>query len=107
MYIGNKLKALRTAKGMTQKNLSEQCNISCSFLNDIEKERSNPSFENLLKICEVLGVDITYFFNSLNDTVENTIYSEIQSYLIQVKNWHESDQLELLHYLKAKTISKQ
>lgn len=107
MYIGNKLKSLRTAKGMTQKTLSEQCNISCSFLNDIEKERSNPSFENLLKICEVLGVDITYFFNSLNDTDENTIYSEIQSYLIQVKNWHENDQLELLHYLKAKTISKQ
>lgn len=105
MYIGNKLKSLRISKGLTQKYLAEQCGISSSFLNDIEKERSNPSFEKLQRICEILNVEPTYFFTqSVID--ENSIYSQIQTYIIDVKNWNENDQLELLHYLKAKSISK-
>ncbi|MGX8852942.1 helix-turn-helix domain-containing protein [Amedibacillus sp. YH-ame10] len=108
MRIGGKIKALRKQKGISQKSLAEQSNISYSFLSDIEKERSNPSFDKLQRICSALNVDSSYFLGSTkNEEKGSKTYQDILSYMNEVKTWSENDQLELLHYLKIKSISKQ
>ena len=45
MHIGGKIKDLRKQRGLSQKELASSIGISASFLSDIEKERSNPSFD--------------------------------------------------------------
>lgn len=107
MRIGGKIKALRKQKGISQKSLAEQSNISYSFLSDIEKERSNPSFDKLQRICSVLNVDSSYFLGStINEGAGSETYNDILTYMNEVKTWNENEQLELLHYLKVKSISK-
>lgn len=108
MRIGGKIKTLRKQKGISQKSLAEQADISYSFMSDIEKGKSNPSFDKLQRICSVLNVDYSYILGStINSEEEGKIYHDILSYINEVKSWSENDQLELLHYLKIKSISKQ
>lgn len=108
MRIGGKIKKLRKQKGISQKSLAEQADISYSFMSDIENGKSNPSFDKLQRICSVLNVDFSYFLGSTVNTEEDSkIYHDILSYINEVRLWSEDDQLELLHYLKIKSISKQ
>lgn len=106
MHIGSKLKVLRKQRGFTQKQLAELTDISPSFLTDIEKERSNPSFDKLKKLCSVLKVSPNYFIDHPDDDNNSELFNNIQSLMENVKCWNEEDQKELYSYLKAKILSK-
>jgi len=55
----DKIKEVREAKGMSRYKLSQITGIHQSTLKRYEdKEIKKISFENLLKICEALGIDI-------------------------------------------------
>lgn len=43
-------------KGMTQKDFSEQTEISQSTISDWKRKKTNPSADKILKICEVLQI---------------------------------------------------
>lgn len=107
MQIGNKLKSIRKKKGISQKELAIQTGISPSFLSDIEKGRSNPSYQNLQKICHVLDLQPSYFIADETSSKNTELYNMILEIIADVKTWDISDQQELYSYLKAKQISKQ
>lgn len=48
----------RIEKGLSQYKLGELVGIRQSTINHIEKGRRHPSFELLLKICEVLEIPL-------------------------------------------------
>lgn len=48
----------RMEKGLSQYKLAQLVGIQQSTINHIEKGRRNPSFESLLKICEVLEIPL-------------------------------------------------
>lgn len=54
----------RIKKGYSQYKLAQLVGIQQSAINHIEKGRRNPSFELLLKICEVLDISL---FGEEND----------------------------------------
>lgn len=58
--IGNNIKKLRNQKGLTQKELAEKCNLSRSYLADLERDRYNPSLESLKLIANSLGVSLSF-----------------------------------------------
>ncbi|MCK8825977.1 helix-turn-helix domain-containing protein [Fuchsiella alkaliacetigena] len=60
MDIGKRIKKLRKEKNWTFKELNKETGISISFLNNIEKGRSNPSIDNLEKIADAFEVTIAY-----------------------------------------------
>jgi len=57
--IGNNIRKLRKQKGFTQKELAEKCNLSRSYLADLERGRYNPSLESLKLIANSLNVNIS------------------------------------------------
>lgn len=60
--IGDKVKALRTARGWTLKELSDSTSISVSHLNAIEHAtRPNPSFQYIARIAAAFEVPLTTF----------------------------------------------
>lgn len=63
MDIGARLKALRTAKKITIKALSEATGLSVGFISNIERDVNNPTINSLMKICDALGVDLQTFFS--------------------------------------------
>src|SRR5580704_2247968 len=57
---GDRIRAIRDARGLTQDQLAEDANISKSFFSEVENNHRNISSENLLRIANVLGASIDY-----------------------------------------------
>ena len=56
--IGKQIKERRTTLGITQQDLSELAGISPNTLYKIERGQANPSLRVLVKIAEVLGMEL-------------------------------------------------
>ncbi len=63
MNIGSKVRKLRLAKGYTQEELAERCDLSRSFISQLESDSVSPSVETLDRILKVLGTNLKNFFS--------------------------------------------
>jgi transcriptional regulator with XRE-family HTH domain len=57
--IGMKLKALRTAKGMSQTALAKKAKITREYVNKLEAGRYDPTVGVLQRLAKALGVPVT------------------------------------------------
>ena len=71
MDIGSAIKAVRTRKNITQKDLASKCNISAIALCSIEKNASFPSKDTINKICDALEIPVSYllFFSITEEDI--------------------------------------
>lgn len=53
---------LRKARGWSQEALGERAELSYKFVGEIERGLVNPSLDSLVKISNVLGVEIAELF---------------------------------------------
>jgi transcriptional regulator with XRE-family HTH domain len=58
-HIGKQIKERRDSLRITQVELSELADISPNTLYKIERGQANPSLKILLKITEILGLEIS------------------------------------------------
>jgi len=63
MKLGSKLKRLRLTRGYTQEELADRCDLSRSFISQLESDKVSPSVETLERILRVLGTDLKHFFS--------------------------------------------
>ena len=77
--FGKRLRELRTAKGFTQEAVAELIAIKPENYSRIENGLSFPKPENIMKISQVLGVEIAelFQFNHINN-YENILRSIIE-----------------------------
>ena len=54
------MKSRRKALSLSQQDLAEMAGIGLSTIKDIERGQGNPSLDTILKILEVLGVEIIF-----------------------------------------------
>ncbi len=59
VYIGDKLKELRTRKLLTQEELAEKAGISPATVVNIERNNQEPHFRTIRKLAKSLDVDPT------------------------------------------------
>jgi transcriptional regulator with XRE-family HTH domain len=64
--IGQKIKALRSAKGLTLKEVSEQTDLSVGFLSMLENGRTTTALMTLKRIADALNENISTFFTGDN-----------------------------------------
>jgi transcriptional regulator with XRE-family HTH domain len=57
---GDRIRAIREARGMTQDQLAADADISKGFLSEVENNKRNISSEDLLRIANVLGASVDY-----------------------------------------------
>jgi transcriptional regulator with XRE-family HTH domain len=55
--LGERLKALRKAKGWTQQELADKAGLTPAFLSYLENGSRSGSLESLLKLAEALGTE--------------------------------------------------
>lgn len=60
MILGEKLKSLRLAKKMSQKELAERIGIAKSVISFYESGDRFPSYEVLIKIAQIFNVTTDY-----------------------------------------------
>jgi transcriptional regulator with XRE-family HTH domain len=56
--IGNNVKKIRTAKGMSQESLAHECGFYRTYINLVESNRRLPSSFSLYKLARGLGVSV-------------------------------------------------
>lgn len=102
---GDRIKDIRTKKGMTQDQLCEKAHISKGFLSDIENDKRNIGSQKLLEIANALGASVDYLLKGK----ESTEYSTSQEVTIppdlsraaEELNLSYSETLELLSAHKS------
>ena len=69
--VGDEIRAVRKARGITLKQLSEQVGCSAAYLSRIERGDARLSTDLLTAISEVLNVDPKWFFPSRSGSKPN------------------------------------
>jgi transcriptional regulator with XRE-family HTH domain len=65
--VGQRIRDLRAEKGWTLKELASKCELSTSFLSQVERGLSSVSITSLHVICQALGMTLGEFFRQLGD----------------------------------------
>lgn len=74
MNIGNKIKELRIAKGLTQEELAARSELSKGFISQLERDLTSPSIATLIDILQCLGTNLNDFFSEQPD--EQIVFHE-------------------------------
>jgi len=75
MKIGEELRKLRRYRGLTLSQVSEQTDLSVSFLSDVERGKTNPSLDTLQKLSEFYGVAVNDIMKGAeSDVVSQKVY---------------------------------
>lgn len=68
MNLGNTISELREKKGLKQKELAEECNITQAYLSQIEHNKKEPNLSILKTISKVLDIPLpVIFFLSIDE----------------------------------------
>ena len=65
LEIGQMIKARRKSVGITQPHLAELAGISINTLYKMERGEANPTLETIIKIAEVLGMELVLLIKKL------------------------------------------
>ncbi len=68
--IGERIRELRRIKGYTQDNMATDLEITAGAYAKIERGETDPSATRLVKIAEILEVDVTSFFKETPTTTK-------------------------------------
>lgn len=79
MDIGNKIRQLRTQKGLTLEELASRSELTKGFLSQLERNLTSPSIDSLNDILEALGTSLAEFFKEDRD--EQFIFREADSFV--------------------------
>lgn len=83
--IGEKVKKIRTEKGLSLSELAERAGVAKSYLSSIERSiQSNPSIQFLEKIAAVLGISVESLIHETNhDEIDSEMLDEEWTNLIR------------------------
>ena len=73
MEIGDKLRRMRIQRGLTQGELADRCELSKSFISQVERDLASPSIATLTDLLECLGSSLPEFFSEHPE--EKTVFT--------------------------------
>ena len=78
--LGQRIRAERTARKMTQEELADRSELSKGFISQLERNLTSPSITTLMDILQCLGTSIGEFFNEAPD--EQIVFGK-QDYFVK------------------------
>lgn len=69
--IGKVIQEIRKSNEDTQEKLAEKIDVSVRYISDIEQDRAKPSYEILVKFCNLYGIGMNQIFNNYLRVKEN------------------------------------
>lgn len=97
--IGERIKELRTEKGLSQEQLALSSGITTTYLGLLERNQKNPTIKIIVQLCNVLNISIKDFFSDAqNSSPEiDTLTAKI---LYQIINRSDDEKKILLQIIK-------
>jgi len=97
MKLYEKIKNLRTSKGLSQAELAEKIELSHGHITRLETGKFNPSIEVLKKIADLFDVTTDFLLNeNVDNTYDNGIQNEPLSNKIKMISTLEPKQQEAI-----------
>ncbi|OHD17315.1 MAG: XRE family transcriptional regulator [Spirochaetes bacterium GWD1_27_9] len=122
--FGDKIREIREKKKITLKEVAEKAFVSESLISQIERNKVSPAIDTLLKIAEIIDIDLEYLFSDFKRTksvsivknderkkiiIEGISYEQIsktvgsnndydiEAYFLEIKPEHEKGSKEYGH----------
>lgn len=84
--LGTKLKKLRTRQGLSQTELARQVGVTPSNISQVESNLIYPSLPALMRISEILSVNISLFFQDSDDQDRKVVFPSSEAVEVQLPN---------------------
>lgn len=79
--IGKNLQRIRKSYGYTQERLAEEIEVSIRYVSDMEQDRAKPSYEVLIRICNLYKIGLNQIFSGyLTNTSNKTLEYSLSGY---------------------------
>ncbi|MBO8128787.1 MAG: repressor LexA [Peptococcaceae bacterium] len=73
MQVGEIIKQVRSAQGLSQRALARSSGLSPQYISDIEKGRAKPSLNSLEKMAAALQIPVAHLLRSKDTTTEEVV----------------------------------
>lgn len=83
LAIGDKIRALRRSRGMTQTELGRHIGVGTSAVGMYEQNRREPDNSTLLRLCEAFSVGTDYFLREEGARDVSSLLSTLRGELMQ------------------------
>lgn len=101
--LGQRIRDVRKAKGLSLQKLSNQCGLSVSYLSQIERNNFSPSIGAVHKIAKALDVGFTFFFSG-----DPHIIDEEKDYVVRSeRRWSLSWDEKMADQLLSPNLGRQ
>ena len=94
--IGTNLREIRKSHGYTQEKLSEAIGCSPRYISDVEQNRAKPSYEALIKICNVYNIGLDEIFSKY---LKITKRKDVNYELTGFEALNEEDKQTIIHLI--------
>ena len=79
--IGKIIQQIRKSNGYTQEKLAEAIEVSVRYISDIEQDRAKPSYEILIRICNLFKISLDQIFSEYISIRDNkTLEYQLSGY---------------------------
>ena len=89
--LGKRLKEFRTKRGLSQTELGKLVDVTPSTISQVESNLIYPSLPALLKMAEVLAIELSSFFRESVDTTNRMIFPSGEAMDIKLPNLSEGN----------------
>jgi transcriptional regulator with XRE-family HTH domain len=84
MDLGMRLKELRTKRGLSQKELADLVGVTPSTISQVESNLIYPSLPALLKMAEILSVQMSFFFQEKTETTGRIVFPSEEGVTVRI-----------------------
>lgn len=87
-HVGERIRALRLAKGMTLQQVAAQTGLTASFLSQMERNLSGVTLSSLVSVSKALGVALREIVTQPPQVTPDTHQGERQEYSVENVSLH-------------------
>lgn len=73
MKIGDALRQIREARGLSLRELSQKSGLSASFIGQIERDETSPSVRSLKALTDALGIKMADLFDGIEQKASSPV----------------------------------
>lgn len=103
--VGDRVRAIRKAKGLTQQQLAEQSNLDDAYIGAVERGERNFTIDTLEKINKALKVHPTEFFRNDADIneIEVARRQATDEFIAMLSNL-KSEQIDIIRRINKELV---
>lgn len=103
--VGERIRAIRKAKGLTQLQLAELSNLDDAYIGAVERGERNFTIDTLEKIHAALQVDVTYLFRNDDTTSKDEAARQraTDEFIAMISNL-KSEQIEVIERINKELM---